>query len=302
MQSIRSRLIIGLIKNRHLFQGKRERDRVDGSFSLAAFRERIDRASVRMKLPREVRSEETVLNRIRGEWLIPDEVSSGRTLLYIHGGGFVSGSCLTHRMHVAKFAKALGMRALVFDYRLAPEHPFPAALEDCLDVYHSLLGEGMPPEEVVLGGESAGGTLVLSLILALQAKALPLPGRAFAISPLVDFQCTADSFTRNASRDIALIDSWHLWGNDYRRGHDITDPLLSPLFGDFSRTPPLLLMVGTHEVHFDDVRELVRRIGEQGGAVTYSEWPRMVHAFPIMAPLFPEASRALEEIGRFARD
>ncbi len=301
MQSLRSRMIIGLMRNRHLLSGKRERERADGNFSVSEFRGRIDRASEKMKLPRGVTSEKVTLNGIQGEWLLPEKRESEGILLYIHGGGFISGSILTHRMHVAKFARACAMKSLVFDYRLAPEHPFPAALEDSLSVYESLLDLGIAPEKIVIGGESAGATLVLSLLLALKEKNRPQPRRAFAVSPLTDFHCTAGSFARNARKDIAVLDSWHLWGDYYRNGHNPADPLLSPLFGDYSGTAPLLLMTGTDEVHYDDILALSRRIKEQGGEVVYSEWPRMVHAFPLMAPLFPEAVMAMGEIGSFSK-
>ncbi len=159
MQSFRSRIVIGLIKNRHIFKFKLKPEVVDENFSVETFRESIDKVSAKIKLPKNFRlhitSQKLSFDRINAEWIIPSNPKKGKVLLYIHGGGFISGSCLTHRMHVAKFANECNLRSLIFDYRLAPEHPFPAALDDCIIAYNWLLNQGYDSKNIIIGGESA---------------------------------------------------------------------------------------------------------------------------------------------------
>jgi acetyl esterase/lipase len=204
-------------------------------------------------------------------------------------------------MHVAKFALGSGLKSLVFNYRLAPEHPFPAAPEDCVAAYQWLLRQGYEAKDIVVGGESAGGTLTLSLLLALKEKKINMPAAAFAISPVTDLRCEADSFRTNAKKDIAPQGSWDVWTDYYIGTQDPTQPLLSPLMGDYEGLPPLYICVGTHEIHFDDCVNVAQKAKEAGVAVTLRIWPRMIHAFPILSPLFPEAKQALAEICAFSR-
>ncbi|WNO10768.1 alpha/beta hydrolase [Teredinibacter sp. KSP-S5-2] len=299
MQSIRSKLVLWLIKHRHFFKFKLSADVVDEHFSVEQFRQDIDRLSAKMRTPKGVIIEKIAIGKIQAEWIRPVDTCTDKVLMYIHGGGFISGSCLTHRMHVAKFANESRLPALVFDYRLAPEHPFPAALEDCEAVYTWLLQQGFTAQNIVVGGESAGATLTLSLLLALKEKQLALPRAAFSISPVTDLRCLADSFTYNASKDIAPIGSWNLWTQYYIADHDPTDPMLSPQFGDFHGLPPVYICVGSHEIHLDDCLNFAAKAKEQGVKVTLKVWPKMVHAFPLLSPLFPEAKQALADICRF---
>lgn len=301
MQSIRSRILIWLIRNRHLFKMKLKPEVVDEHFSVSRFREDIDRVTGRMKLPKGVTTKKETLNQIPSEWIIPEKNIEGKMLLYIHGGGFISGSCKTHRMHVAKFALGSQLKSLVFDYRLAPEHPFPAAVEDCVAVYQGLLEKGYKPEDIVVGGESAGGTLTLSLLLALKERKIVLPKAAFSISPVTDLRCRAASFQYNAGKDIAPMGSWDLWTKLYIADNEPTLPLLSPLMGDYRGIPPLFICAGTYEIHLEDCLNVAQKAREQGVEVTLSKWDKMIHAFPILSPLFPEAKKAMTEICEFAR-
>lgn len=300
MQSIRSKFFIWLIRNRHLLEFKLKPEIVDENFSVQEFRDGVNKTTARMKMPQDVQSQKFNLNQINSEWIIPQKYPDNKVLLYIHGGGFISGSCDTHRMHVAKFASGCGLKSLLFDYRLAPEHPYPAAVDDCVEVYRWLLRD-YQPENIIVGGESAGGTLTLSLLLALKQNDIPLPKAAFSISPVTDLRCQADSFTYNAPKDIAPYGSWNIWLGFYIADNDPLDPILSPQFGDFSGLPPLHICVGTHEIHYDDCVNVAAKAGEAGVDVILSQWPRMVHAFPIMSPLFPEATRALNEICSFVK-
>jgi len=188
MQSIRSKIIIWLIRNRHLFELKLKPEVIDNNFSVKKFREGVDKATAKLKMPRDVTVQELTINNMYAEWVIPENQKKDKVLLYIHGGGFISGSCNTHRTHVAKFAKGTNLKSLLFDYRLAPEHPFPAAVDDCVEAYQWLLEQNFKPENIVIGGESAGGTLTLSLLLVLKEKGIPYPKAAFSISPVTDLR------------------------------------------------------------------------------------------------------------------
>ena len=301
MQSLRSKLVIGLIKNRHLFKLKLKPEVIDENFSVDEFRERIDKASAKVKLPKNVLSQKISVEGLNAEWLIPQNPLKDKVLLYIHGGGFISGSCLTHRMHVAKFANECQIKSLVFDYRLAPEYPFPAALDDCVMAYKWLLNQGVKARNVIIGGESAGGTLTLSLLLALKKNNIMQPKAAFSISPVTDLRCNADSFKYNAKNDVAPMGSWTVWTNFYIADNNPTNPLLSPRFGNFEGIPPLYICVGSHEIHFDDCVNIAEIAKQFGVDVTLRKWDKMIHAFPLLSPLFPEAKRALQEICEFVK-
>jgi acetyl esterase/lipase len=299
MQSLRSKLVIGLVKNRHWFKLKLKPEVVDERFSVDEFRREIDKASARIKLPKNVSSQSVSVDGMNAEWIIPETPKQGKVLLYIHGGGFISGSCLTHRMHVAKFATQCQLKTLVFDYRLAPEHPFPAAVEDCVVAFNWLLNQGFESDDIIVGGESAGATLTLSLLLALKQSHANQPKAAFSISPVTDLRCQAASFATNAKNDVAPMGSWTVWTQLYIAGNDPMDPLLSPQFGDFAGLPPLYICVGTHEIHLDDCVAVAEIAKQHGVEVVLKKWNRMIHAFPLLSPLFPEAKEALQDICDF---
>mgnify|MGYP001806123096 CR=1 FL=1 len=301
MQSFRSKIIIGLIKNRHIFKFKLKPEIVDENFSVEAFRESIDKVSAKIKLPKNISSQKISFEGINAEWIIPRNPQKDKVLLYIHGGGFISGSCLTHRMHVAKFANECQLKSLVFDYRLAPEHPFPAALDDCIIAYKWLLDTGYNSKNIIIGGESAGATLTLSLLLALKDNGIMLPKAAFSISPVTDLSCCAKSFEYNFKNDVAPMGSWTVWTNLYISGNDIKNPLLSPQFGNYEGIPPLYICVGTHEIHFDDCVNVAKVAEQHGVEVTLRKWENMIHAFPLLTPLFPEAKKAFLEICEFIK-
>lgn len=297
MQSIRSKFFIWLLKNRHLLQFKLKPQIIDENFSVTQFREKIESTAV--KLNRrindiDIKTED--VNGMYGEWLIPVGAPEKKVILYIHGGGFISGSCLTHRMHVSKFAKGSGLKALVFDYRLAPEHPYPAALEDSLDAYKWLLEQGYKSTDIVIAGESAGGSLTLAVLVAIRDQGLSLPKAAVSISPCTDLTCSAESFKKNAKRDIAPMNSWSVWTGYYVGKNDPSLPWLSPLNGDLNGLPPILLCVGSSEIHLDDTRNFAVKAKEAGVETNFKIWEGMIHAFPLLSPFFPEAKAAMDEI------
>jgi monoterpene epsilon-lactone hydrolase len=302
MQSLRSRIIIGLIKNRHLFKLRLKPEVVDENFSVEKFRREVDEASRKLnRMPKDIEVVPVKVDDMYAEWIIPKDAPDKKVIMYIHGGGFISGSCLTHRMHVAKFAKGSGIKALLFNYRLAPEHPYPAAVEDCVTAYLWLLEQGYLPSDIVLCGESAGGTLTLATLVALKDKGIALPGGGVAISPVTDLTCSAQSFITNAKKDIAPLNSWSVWTKYYIGDNDPNLPWLSPQKADLSGLPPLLLCVGSNEIHLDDTVNFAKKAKEHGTDATLMVWEGMVHAFPIMSPLFPEAKQAMDNICAFIR-
>ncbi len=303
MQSVKSRIILFILKNRHLLKGNLKKEVIDDSFSVEKFREKISKSSKKanLMLSEKIKIEPIIANGIYAEWIIPEKAPSDKVILYIHGGGFISGNCESHRMHVAKFAQESGYKALLFDYRLAPENPYPAALEDCLSVYKWLLANGYLSKNIVIGGESAGGTLSLTTILFLMEKHIDLPKAVFTISPNADLSCTAKSFKSNASKDIAPYGSCNLWTKMYIGKHNFDDPFISPLYGDYQGFPRLMITIGTNEIHLDDALALAKKAKASAVDVELDIWDNMVHAFVIMSPLFPEAKQAMTNICQFIK-
>jgi len=300
MQSLKSKFIIGMIRNRHLFKFKLKPEVIDEHFDVEKFRKEVDDASRKTeKIPEAVQVQPTKISSIYTEWLIHKDAPKDKVILYIHGGGFMSGSCLTHRGHVSKIVMGTGITALLFDYRLAPEHPFPAALNDCVTAYLYLLEEGYSPKNIVICGESAGGTLTLSTLKALRDNGIPLPKAAVSISPVTDLSCQAESFKTNAKHDIAPMNSWSVWTAYYIGNTDYKNEYLSPQFGNLSNLPHIYLCIGTHEIHLDDTIAFAKKAEEQGTQITLKKWENMVHAFPLLSPMFPEAKEAMDDICRF---
>jgi monoterpene epsilon-lactone hydrolase len=189
-----------------------------------------------------------------------------------------------------------GVGALLYDYRLAPEHPFPAAVQDTLVAYRWLLRQGVLPENILIAGESAGGGLCLAGLLAIRDEGLPLPAAGVALSPWTDLKCTGESYRTNAFRDISTLGSWEVWGSYYIGSNDPSHPWMSPLYGDLHGLPPILIEVGDHEILRDDSTRFAEKAKAAGVEVTLHVWDGMVHCFPILAPMFPEATQAWEEI------
>jgi acetyl esterase/lipase len=223
-------------------------------------------------------------------------------MLYAHGGGYVIGSARGHRPHVAKFVKGSGTSALVVDYRLAPEHPFPAALEDTLAAYRFLLAQGMSSSNIVLAGDSAGGGLCLATLLALRDKDLPLPAAAAVLSPWTDLKCTGASLEANRHVDtLTWLESWTVFSKYYVGDNDPENPWISPLYGDLHALPPILIYVGADELLLDDSTRFAEKATEAGVDVTLRIGEGMFHCYPVCSPLFPEAKEAMQEICSFIR-
>jgi phosphinothricin tripeptide acetyl hydrolase len=236
------------------------------------------------------------------EWLTPPGARADAVLLYLHGGGYVIGSPRSHRHLAAALARASGARALSLDYRLAPEHPFPAALDDAVAAYEWLLGQGVAARRVVVAGDSAGGGLTVATLLALRERDRPLPAAGVCISPWVDLTCGGASYASKAAVDpIVARESVELMAKAYAGAGDPRAPLVSPLFADLRGLPPLLVQVGSDEVLLDDAAGLAERARRAGVDVTFEEWPAMIHVWHWFLPMLDEAERAVAGIGAFVR-
>lgn len=236
---------------------------------------------------------------IGGVWLEPPDVD-GAVLLYFHGGGFAFASMRTHGALVAALARAARARTLAIEYRLAPEHPAPAALDDALSAYRQLLADGIPAHRIVLAGDSAGGTLVLETLLALRDSGEALPAAGVAICPWVDLACSGQSFRANADFDFVGDVHCRLAAASYLAGSSPTRPEISPLYADLTGLPPLLVQAGELEVLVDQIRAFVAQAQASGLDVTFSLYEDMVHVWHLMSAA-PASREAIAEVGAFVR-
>jgi monoterpene epsilon-lactone hydrolase len=252
--------------------------------------------------PPDLQVEEVVADGVPGEWLTPPGVSGDRVILHLHGGGYVMGSCSTERDLAARIGAASDARVLSIEYRLAPEHPFPAALEDATAAYRWLLNENVPPERLAITGASAGGGLAAATLLSLRDAGHPLPAAAVLISPWADLLCAGESMATRAEADPWLSPQGAKEGaRFYLGGADGRLPLASPVYGDLRGLSPLLIHVGDDEILLDDSTRLAEGAREAGVDVTLDIWNGMWHAWHAFAFMLPEGEQAIEEIGRFIR-
>ena len=260
---------------------------------------RISRWTERVySVPKDVRWEKVSRGELTYEWLIPRNVASSQVLFHIHGGGFVFPLYNPMRFTTAYLARLAGVRALLVDYRLAPEFPFPAAVEDCVRAYRWLITEqGVLPEQVVFTGESAGGNLVVTTMLALRDAGDPMPAGAVSICPVFDFEGGGTFYTQDdpmAHPDFVMRQL-----KAYRGRADPHTPLLSPLYADLHDLPPLLVQVGESELLRSGAEVFAERAAQAGVRVTFHVWPRMWHFWHLFIPWLPEARQAMTEIQQF---
>jgi acetyl esterase/lipase len=249
-----------------------------------------------------IRLEPARVNGVPCEWLSAPGLRTDGVLLYCHGGGYGLGSLSTHRALVSRLSEATGLRALTVGYRLAPEHPFPAAVDDAVATYRGLVRDGVPPERVVLAGDSAGGGLAIATMLALRDAGCALPAAAVCLSPWVDLDVAAEVEPSTGSGDPMINrEELRLMAALYLAGADPLSPLASPLYADLRGLPPLLVQVGTAETLLDDSLRLAARVGMAGGDVVLQQWPDMMHVWHAFAPLLPEASDAIAAAGAWVR-
>ena len=269
-------------------------------------RTRFERDAARLfPLPSGSHFIEHVIRRVDGSGMPALWASCGRpdrhkVILYLHGGAYLAGSPSTHRHLAAALAGAAGARALLPDYRLAPEHPFPAAVTDAVDGFRHLLDAGYAPGNIAVAGDSAGGGLVFALLQALPDAGLPPPVAVVAFSPWADLTGRGESLRRNAARDVLLpVRRMQEVVGFYMGAGDRTDPRASPALATWSDPPPALIMASRAEVLLDDARTLAEALRRGGGSVHLELWRNTPHAWPILAGRLPEADTAIARAGAF---
>jgi len=239
---------------------------------------------------------------VSGEWITPPGVSGDITVYWLHGGGYSIGSVNTHARTVSQIAAACDARAFAVDYRLAPENPFPAGLDDAVAGYRWLLGQGVDPARLVIGGDSAGGGLTLATLQRLREAGDPLPAATVLLSPWTDLEGTGESIkTRREADPMIDPDMMPEMARGYHPDGDLRNPLVSPLHADFTGLPPMLIQVGDAEVLLDDSTRVAQRAEAAGVDVTLEVNDEMIHVFQLFAPLLPEAVAAIARIGEFAK-
>jgi epsilon-lactone hydrolase len=242
-------------------------------------------------------------NGVKAEWITAPGAAADRAVLYLHGGGYVMGSLTTHRDLMGRISRAAQARVLGLDYRLAPEHPFPAAVDDAVAGYRFLLAQGLRPARIAIAGDSAGGGLTLATLVAARDAGLTLPAAAVCLSPWVDLEGTGESMkTRIHVDPIASKEGTALLAQVYLAGKSPRTPLAAPLYADLKGLPPLFIQVGDHEVLLDDSTRVAERARAAGVQVKLEVWPEMVHVWQLFASFLPEGQQAIDGIGQFIRE
>ncbi|GHF36355.1 acetyl esterase/lipase [Amycolatopsis bartoniae] len=250
-------------------------------------------------LPADAKTESVTVAGVPALWVEVPESEPDRAVLYLHGGGYVVGSVLSHRELAARIARAAKARVVVLDYRMAPEAPHPAAVDDAVGAYRFLLDEGFVPARITIAGDSAGGGLTVATLVALRDRGVPLPAAGVALSPWTDLTLSGKTITSKVDEEPILdVDTLRLWAGLYTGDHDPADPLISPLNADLSGLPPLLVQVGTAEVLLSDAERLVDKVKAAGGVVEYQPEPGLFHCYQLF-PLYPEAQQGVDRIGQF---
>lgn len=303
MTSFKGKMFNFMMRNGHLFKGKLKKEVFDSNTSIVGFRERCEKgASKYSKIPEGIIIKEQTIEGMKSEWLIPEDSKSNQVILYVHGGGYVSGSCSDHRGFVSKFAKNSGVQNLIYEYRLAPEHPFPAALEDSIKIYQWVLSSGFKPNDIILAGESAGGGLCLATLLALKERYIPLPIAAVAISPWTDLTCSSESYKTKNKLSPAPLNSWTIFSKYYVGDHKANNPFISPLFGDLKGLPSILINSGVDDELYEDGEKFYLKAKEAGVDIKFIAGIEMLHCYPLLAPMFKEATEAMNEIVDFIKN
>jgi len=284
------------------------RSQAEPTRSLARQRLQIEMATLTIRAPAGLRVERTDLGGIPCRRLTPRSARPGQHLLYLHGGAYITGSSRSHTALAGHIGDAAGANVWLLDYRLAPEHPFPAGRDDAVTAYRALLAQDVPPRAIAIAGDSAGGGLGLATTLALRDAGLPLPGALALLSPWTDLTLSGASIVTKAAVEPMLNAEWLEWaaalycgGDDERPGVLRTDPGVSPVFADLVGFPPLIVHVGSDEILLDDATFLAARAQRAGVEVVLREFPELWHVFQAQAKTLPEADESIREIGAFLR-
>ena len=239
---------------------------------------------------------------VYGYWINIPEALTGHTILFFHGGGFTHGSTKDHLGLCIRIARAARAQVFSLDYRLAPENVFPAATEDAIDAYRYLISHGTMPHRIIPVGISAGGMLVLDLLISARDRGLPLPPAGICMSPFVDMLFTGESVKKNLDNDWLTMERLDAARTAYLAGHDPKDPLASPVFAHLRGLPRLYIQAGTHELLLSDIARFVEKARWAGVPVQFELWEGMFHCWQVFAQEVSEGQRAIENIGAYAQD
>jgi acetyl esterase/lipase len=301
--SLRSGNVRSESLRQRLFKKKRQNPLFDPTIPLSAQRAALDTSGSKVLLAPDQRIEPVLAGNASGEWIM-SIANTGRdvVVLYVHGGVFVTGPYLSSRCMSVNLAKATDLPVLSLNYRLAPEDPFPAALEDVAAAYRWLLACGIQPQELIMVGDSAGGNLVLAALLLLRDAGDPLPAAAILLSPWIDLAATGRSFLALAEADPYLTPPFmQLAARRYLGNVAPTLPLASPLSGDLRALPPMFIQVGSDEILLDDSLRLAQRVNEAGGVVHMEVWQRMWHVWHYFVGVIPQGGYSFAQINAFIR-
>ena len=276
--------------------------RLDTAADVASVRAAFNAFMAQVPVPADVQQKPTEIGGVGGIEVTIAGNESENVILYFHGGVYVIGSAATSVPLVGELVRRTGVNAITLDYRLAPEHPYPAAVEDARAAYEGLLEQGMDPGQIVLAGESAGGGLAVATLLASREAGLPMPSCAFLMSPYADLTLSGETlFERQSLDPILTPEGLRVRAPEYVAGADASDPLISPIFGDLSGLPPLLIQVGSHEILLSDALRLAGRAATTDVAVTLDVTPGAPHVFQGFAGVLDEAGAALDRASDFVK-
>jgi monoterpene epsilon-lactone hydrolase len=248
----------------------------------------------------DIKCERVEAGGVDAEWVYAPNAASDRFVLYLHGGGYVIGSVNTHRDMIARISRAAEARVLALNYRLAPEHPFPAAVDDAVAGYKWLLAQGAKPSRIAIGGDSAGGGLAAATLVAIRDAKLPTPAAGVLLSPWVDLEGLGESMTTRVEADpVVRKEGLVGMAQAYLGGQDPKTPLAAPLYADLKGFPPLLIQVGDAETLLDDSTRLEARAKAAGVRTKLEVWPEMIHVWQLFASFLPEGQQAIDGIGKF---
>jgi acetyl esterase/lipase len=275
---------------------------IGGRPTVQETRANFEQMSALFPIAADVKCESVSAGGVKAEWVTAPGADAGRAVLYLHGGGYVIGSINTHRDLAARISRAAKARVLLIDYRLAPEHPFPAAVEDSVAAYRYMLDQGLKASRIVVSGDSAGGGLTVATLVAIRDAKLPTPAGGACLSPWTDLEGLGDSMKTKADVDPMVNKEALLeMAAHYLADQNPRNPLAAPLYADLAGLPPLLIQVGTAETLLDDSTRLAERARKAGVKVTFEPWEDMIHVFQVFAPMLEEGQQAIDKIGEFVR-
>lgn len=285
-----------------ILKGLRVSGKLAGKDNFPVMRKNFDKACTSMPLEKGVKFKPITIAGIPSEWAVPPKCDNRDVILYFHGGGYCIGSIEAVRVLCSKLASESERAVLTFEYRLAPENPYPAGLEDALTVYHWLLEGDYDPKRISFAGDSAGAGLMLSAMLYLRDKKIKMPACAVAFSPWTDLTASSESLQRNLKKDPFIDEeSVRNWAMYYAAGQDLKKPYLSAVYGDYHDFPPVLIQVGTEETLYDDSIRAAAQIKATGGNVELEIFSDMVHVFQQFWTWLPEAKDALKKTAAFIK-